>query len=358
VLTEDSRTVRLRKAAIVANFLDLFHVTQTLDDELVDQDAIDALVAEVIPTLPRAPSESDLRRALSDQAVDWPDRLKRVPKLRYDVKKRFVHYVLSRLTAWVEVGARREDPTDRFLARRTGERDFEIEHLFTSTAAKYQHMVPDADYYKYLRGRIGALLILDGPENGSYGGMLLADKLKHYRKDTLLAGMLNPDFLERGNVRLRQFLRDQELRDLVTTYHENTDLEPFIESRGRLYQAMAERVWGLKELGLEPPAEPGTASVKRRTHHGIRVTHLVEAGLIRENERLVGRRKSQQYQARVLGDGSIETPPGTVSTAPTAAMMAAVGVASNGWAFWHVDRTGERLNSVRQRYLDRFSPAT
>jgi hypothetical protein len=108
--------------------------------------------------------------------------------------------VLTRLTAWVEMGASNDevDPTDRFLMRRPGDRDFEIEHLFTSTASEYAHKVVDARYYGYLRNRIGALLLVDGPENGSYGGTLLEDKLTPYRKDTRLAGMLNPDFFERG----------------------------------------------------------------------------------------------------------------------------------------------------------------
>jgi hypothetical protein len=53
-------------------------------------------------------------------------------------------------------------------------------------------------------------------------------------------------------------------------------------------------------------------------------------------------------------DGNIETASGSIATAPTKAMANAVGVASNGWAFWQVERTRERLDTVRQRYLDHF----
>jgi RAMA domain-containing protein len=245
------------------------------------------------------------------------------------------------------------DPTDLFLRRRPGDRDFEIEHLFTSTASKYAHKVPDARYYGYLRNRIGALLLVDGPDNGSYGGLLLEDKLMLYRKDARLAGMLNPDFLRRGNVRLRAFLRAHGLLQMVPTYDTNTPLEPFIEARGRFYYEIAKRIWSLDAIGLAPSAAPGPAMTGKRTRYGVRLKDLVQAGFVSTDDRLVGYRRDQRHYARIRPDGSIETAGGT-ATAPTKAMEYAVGVASNGWAFWQVERTRERLDAVRQRYLDQF----
>ncbi len=269
-----------------------------------------------------------------------------------------MHYVLTRLTTWVEMGASNGevDPTERFLMRRSGDRDFEIEHLFTSRASKYAHKVSDARYYGYLRNRIGALLLVDGPDNGSYGGMLLEDKLVHYRKDTRLAGMLNPDFFRRGNTRLRKFLSEQGLFQMVTTYDASTALKPFIEARGQFYYEMAKRIWSLDALELAPPAPaaPGPTATGKRTRYGVRFKDLVQAGFISTDDRLIGHRRNRLYYARVRPDGNIETASGFVATAPTKAMEDAVGVASNGWAFWQVERTRERLDTVRQRYLDHF----
>jgi hypothetical protein len=353
-----------KKASMVANFLDLFYVTQTLYDEPAEQKQIDELVATVMPAVQTSETADELSHVLGQHAADWPARLDRIPNLRYDTKRRFVHYVLARLTAWMEMGASNgeDDPTDRFLMRRPGDRDFEIEHLFTSTAAKYAHKVPNARYYSYLRNRIGALLLLDGPENGRYGGMLLEDKLVRYRKDTLLAGMLNPDFLLRSNSRLAKFLRAKGLFDMVTTYAESTPLEPFIEARGRFYHEMAKRIWGLEALDLAPPAEPESAApgpaasgpvvTAKRTHYGVRLQDLVQADLLTAGDRLVGRRRGQLHYARIRPDGDIQTASGRIASAPTKAMEDAVGSASNAWAFWQVERTHERLDTVRQRYLD------
>jgi Protein of unknown function DUF262/Restriction Enzyme Adenine Methylase Associated len=352
----DSEKVREQKARMVADFLDLFYVTQTLYDEPVEQKHIDELVSTVMPAVRLSESAHELSRVLGEHAADWPARLERIPDLRYDTKRRFVHYVLTRLTAWVEMGASNGevDPTDRFLMRRPGDRDFEIEHLFTSTASKYAHKVADARYYGYLRNRIGALLLVDGPDNGSYGGMLLEDKLMLYRKDTRLAGMLNPDFFRRGNNRLRKFLSAQGLLQMVTAYDASTPLEPFIDARGRFYYEMAKRIWSLGALGLAPPPAPGPAATGKRTRYGVRIKDLVQAGFISTDDRLIGYRHNRLHCARIHPDGNIETASGSIATAPTKAMEDAVGVASNGWAFWQVERTRERLDTVRQRYLDHF----
>ena len=354
--SENSETEREQKAGLVADFLDLFYVTQTLGDEPVEQRHVDELVSTVMPAVRLSESAQELSRVLGEHAADWPVRLELIPDLRYDTKRRFVHYVLTRLTAWVEMGATNgeTDPTDRFLLRRDSDRDFEIEHLFTSTASKYAHKVPDAGYYGFLRNRIGALLLLDGLDNGSYGGMLLEKKLAPYRKDTLLAGMLNPDFFQRGNVRLRKFLTGEGLFRMIATYDANTALEPFIDARGRFYCEIAKKIWSLDALGLAPPPVPGPAKPAKRTRYGVRIQDLVEAGLLKTGDRLVGRRRSELHYARVRPDGRLETASGRIAGAPSKAMEDAVGVAGNGWVFWEVEGAKERLDTTRQRYLDQF----
>ncbi|GAA4601379.1 hypothetical protein BJY16_003862 [Actinoplanes octamycinicus] len=351
----DSEIEREQKAGLVANFLDLFYVTQTLGDESVEQRHVDELVSSVMPAVRLSESVQELGRVLGDQAADWPVRLDLISELRYDTKRRFVHYVLTRLTAWVEMGATNgeTDPTDRFLLRRHHDRDFEIEHLFTKTASKYAHKVSDARYYGFLRNRIGALLLLDGLDNGSYGGMLLEDKLALYRKDTRLAGMLNPDFFQRGNVRLRRFLTNEGLFTMIATYDPSTALEPFIDARGRFYREIAKKIWSLDAIGLAPPPAPGPVATGRRTRYGVRFQDLVQTGLLSAGDRLFGSRRGQMYYARVRPDGRIETAAG-VASAPSKAMEDAVGVAGNGWAFWSAEGTKERLDAIRQQYLEQF----
>ena len=60
------------------------------------------------------------------------------------------------------------------------------------------------------------------------------------------------------------------------------------------------------------------------------------------------------HYARVHAEGTIETEKGSAAASPTRAMQDVVGPARNPWAFWQVEETGDRLDAVRQRYLDRF----
>ncbi|GLY02815.1 DUF262 domain-containing protein [Actinoplanes sp. NBRC 101535] len=342
----DPKSVQENKAALVAGFLDLFLVAQALDDEPADQGTVDELVAEVLPAVRQAASEDDLRRVLGAHAAAWPARLKRIPDLAYTGKKKLVRYVLARLTAWVETGGGREDPTERFLTRRPGDLGFEIEHLFPSTPPAGV----DPRYYGHLRHQIGGLLLLDGKENRTYGGVPLAQKLNQYRSDTLLAGLLNPDFLAGGNAHLRLFLTAQGLIGLVPTYTADTPMQPFLEARNQFYLEIAKRVWSLQALGLLPPS--GIIPAPRPGMHTVRVKHLVRNGLIGANAQLVGRHQNQTIQAQVLADGHIQTTTGRVFASPTPAVTDLVGVAKNGWTFWSVQQTGEKLGAVRKRYLD------
>ncbi|MEU4424845.1 DUF262 domain-containing protein [Actinoplanes sp. NPDC024001] len=342
-----------QKACMIANFLDLFYVTQTLHDERVEQNRIDELVSTVMPRVQQTDSVNELSRVLGEYATDWPARLGRIPELSYESHRRFVNYVLARITAWVEIGATNDeaDPTERFLMRRTADRDFEIEHLFTKTASAYAHKVPNAQLYRHLRNRIGALLLLEGRENGKYGGMLLEDKLVRYRKDTRLAGMLNPDFFRRSNGTLEKFLRAKGIFQMNVTYDANTPLEPFIEARGQFYLEIAKHIWSLNELELTAPAAAATTS---RTRYGVRFQELVEAGLINVGDRLIGRRRGKMHYAHVRPGGTIQTEEGSVATSLTKAMEYVVGSARDPWGFWRVEDTGDQLDTIRQRYLDRF----
>jgi hypothetical protein len=351
---DEKSTTWQEKASMIANFLDLFYVTQTLNDEPVEQKHIDELVSTVMPRVRQTESADELRIVLGEHAADWTDQLDRIADLRYDTKRRFVHYVLARLTAWVEMGATNgeADPTERFLMHRARDRNFEIEHLFTSTASTYAHKVPNAQLYRYLRNRIGALLLLEGPENGKYGGMPLEEKLVRYRKDTKLAGMLNPDFFRRSNGTLEKFLRANGVFQMNATYDASTPLEPFIEARGKFYLEIAKQVWSLHELGLTASTPTDPAAPAKRTRYGVRLQDLVDARFINAGDRLIGRRRGKMHHARIRPDGNIETDKG-IAPSLTKAMEYVVGSARDPWSFWQVEGTGDRLDAVRQRYLDR-----
>jgi len=351
---DDSKPTRERKARLVANFIDLFVVTNAVNNDPCGQKEVDALVAELLPAVRLTRSEDELRRVLGEAAAPWPTRFIGILTLRMHNNRPFVHYLLARLTAWLEVAAQRPDPIDRYLARPLDDRGYEVEHLFTSTAAKYADLVPDADDYGYLRSRLGALVLLDGPDNGGYGGDLLAKKLPYYRGNGALAGSLIPDFFVRGNARLKRFVKKEGLADKFTAYVDGDPPQDLVEARSVLYLAMAERIWSLDALGLAIPPEislkPPKNAKRTRRSHGTQVADLMNAGHVRAGDRLVGHRRGKPYYAEVLPAGRIRTASGSVfpSLSPAATDVLNTS-AANGWTFWHLDRTGESLDAMRKR---------
>jgi hypothetical protein len=90
------------------------------------------------------------------------------------------------------------------------QRPYEGEHLFTKRTGAYRVTDPDGVPFHQIRARIGALVLLDGAENASLGGGLLADKTGAYRAANWLAASLDLDSYRRGSVKFRDFLKMRE----------------------------------------------------------------------------------------------------------------------------------------------------
>jgi len=103
--------------------------------------------------------------------------------------------------------------------------------------------------------------------------MLLEKKLAPYRKDTLLAGMPNADFFQRGNVRLRKFLTGDGLFGMIATYDANTALGPSSMHAGastakspRRSGAWTRSVWPRRRCpGLQRPQSAPATDFESRT---------------------------------------------------------------------------------------------
>jgi hypothetical protein len=354
----DSRPTIIRKARCVANFIDLFVVTRGLNDESYGQSDLDDVVAKLLPAARESRTVDSLRELLSAEAAAWYPGLAALPELRYreGVNRRFVVYLLARLTAWLENGTGRGDPTPRLLAEPEEQRPHEVEHLFTKRRGAYQVADLAAEPFHRVRARLGALVLLDGAENASLGGSLLSDKTGAYRAANWLAASLDPATYRRGNVKFRDFVKHEQLTDMFRVYQDGEPIETLIEERGLLYRAIAERIWAPKALGLltqQTQPTGGTSEPARRSRRRSDVTllELVRAGLLLPDAALVGRRHDKLHRATLLANGKIRIANADQYAAPSkAAMEAAESKSENGWTFWRVEDTGETLGAVRDRF--------
>jgi len=361
VRPEDSPPTFLRKARIVANFIDLFVVIRGISDESYTQSELDSIVESLLPRARESRTDEGLRDLLGAEAATWKPDFAALTELRYRESRNrpFVVYLLARLTAWLENGVGKGDPTPLLLAEPERKRPQEVEHLFTKRPGAYQTTDPADSPFQRVRTLIGALVLLDGADNASLGGGLLRDKTGAYRAANWLAASLDPASYRRGNTRFRDFVKEQGLTDMFRAYQDGEPIEHFIRERGLLYRAIAQRIWALQTLGLNAPrTEPVAQAPERagpsRRRSNVTLLNLLKAGLLRADSALIGRRQRKQHRATLLANGKIRIANGEQYVAPTRAAVEATGASSaNGWTFWRIETSGETLGAVR----DRFHPA-
>ncbi|OHV63455.1 hypothetical protein BCD48_38200 [Pseudofrankia sp. BMG5.36] len=366
---EDSEGTTWRKARLVANFIDLFVVTRGLRDLPYNRDEVHELVAALLPAVRESRTEDDLSGVLGRAAADWYPHFSHVREARYreGSNRAFVLYFLARLTAWLERGVGGGEQAQRLLTAQADRRRFEVEHLFTKKLGVYPDQATPDEEIQLKRGMLGGLVLINGADNASLGGLRLEDKLLPYQRSNSLAASLHPNAVKgRGTRVFRQFVAQHNLTDKFQPYQPGEPIGPFIESRGRLYQAIAELVWSPEELGLTMPAsrEPSGhtkngASIgvyKARTRHTTTLADIAREGMIRPDERLIGRRNGLAHRATWLQDGRIRIESGEIFTTPTPAANRATGnEVGSGWTFWTVERTKATLAAVRSQYLQAVS---
>ena len=151
--------------------------------------------------------------------------------------RKFVKFLLSRITAYVEQGAGMTS-TFQTYHESPGGKPFEVEHIWADNMALQTEKFEDASDFSDWRASIGALLLLPNGTNQSYNDKPYAEKLPHYQKENLLARSLcaiayknNPNFTKWFASRGLPFRAHDEFK------------KADIDLRQALYQKICEDIW-------------------------------------------------------------------------------------------------------------------
>jgi uncharacterized protein with ParB-like and HNH nuclease domain len=151
--------------------------------------------------------------------------------------RKFVKFLLSRITAYVEQGAGMTS-TFQTYHESPGGKPFEVEHIWADDMALQTEKFEDASDFSDWRASIGALLLLPNGTNQSYSDKPYAEKLPHYQKENLLARSLcalayknNPNFTKWFASRGLPFRAHDEFK------------KADIDLRQALYQKICEDIW-------------------------------------------------------------------------------------------------------------------
>ncbi|MFG1921736.1 DUF262 domain-containing protein [Cryptosporangium sp. NPDC048952] len=347
----DSRATKERKARLVAEFIDFLFVMRAIDDP-ADHESVPKVIENLLGRARLTESEDGLRKLLKDESSRHVADAHRLDTLQYRASNRsLVLYLLTRLTAWVEAGMEKEPDIEGYLGNSEVVRHYEIEHLFTRKPGVYD---PGSGSLA-LRARLGALVLLDGLDNSSLGGLPFDKKTAAYLSQNTLAASLHEAMYDKGHARFLRFVANQKMKNLFQPFRSGDAVGEVVERRQALYRAIFERVWSTENFAVLSSATDASAKRNRR-NYGVGIADLQRARLIATGERLTARRRGKTFEATVRADGQLDTGSGEFFASPTAAQrdVLPAGVkGTNGWVFWSVARTGETLGAIRALYESR-----
>lgn len=179
-----------------------------------------------------------LRRLLSAKINEFDDGWE---GMRYfqltGQNKRFVKYLLSRVTAYIEQGAGMTTTFQTYYES-PGGKPFEVERVWANNFENHTDEFKEKSDFSNWRNSIGALVLLPRGTNQSYNDMLFAEKIEHYQKENLLASSLcpliyqkNPNFVNWANSHNLKFISHPEFK------------KNDISLRKSRYQQICEDIW-------------------------------------------------------------------------------------------------------------------
>jgi hypothetical protein len=186
---------------------------------------------------------SDLKKILSDniQSVNKENSLDKLTGLCLNGgNKKFIKYVLCRLTNFVDEGSGNGNKFNEYMKHSdTSARPYEIEHIWSDHPEWHTNELPDRDDFYKWRNNIGDMLLLPNGTNQSYNDKPTSEKIPHYIKENILAKSLcNKTY--QSNPNFTNFIKQYNLS--FESYETTFNLQQ-IKNRAALYLQMAKLIW-------------------------------------------------------------------------------------------------------------------
>ncbi|HOC57131.1 MAG TPA: DUF262 domain-containing protein [Verrucomicrobiota bacterium] len=249
LLPDDPEDVVTHKLRIVAEFLDILIARRAVNYLSLNYSAMSYNVFLIMKDI-RAKNVDELVTVLTDRLLNLgcdfngtsDGSRKGVQDFRLNQwSKRYIHQMLARMTAFVEVQSGLPNHFVEYVAE--GKNRYEIEHIWANHPEHHAEEIPDASDFDNWRNSIGGLLLLPKSFNASYGDLPYAEKLEHYNGQNLLARSLHQNCYDHDPGFLK-FVQQSGLPFKPLPQFKKDDLE----ARQQLYHKVAEAIWNPKRL--------------------------------------------------------------------------------------------------------------
>ncbi|EIX7372275.1 DUF262 domain-containing protein [Citrobacter freundii] len=233
----DSSEVVRAKINLVARYIETFVVRRSVNFRKFSASSIRYTMYSLVKEI-RGKNFDELKELLSKKLSEMPDTFAGMEEFRlHGQNYRFVKFLLSRITAWVEQQAGMSTTFITYYQPEHG-KPFEVEHIWADKYERYTDEFEQEHEFNNYRNRLGDLVLLPRGSNQSYSDLCYDQKQPHYIKENLLAKSLCPlAYMNNPNFnQLRNVLR------LPFKPH-NSFKKQDVDERQSLYKIICENIW-------------------------------------------------------------------------------------------------------------------
>lgn len=233
---DDDETVSA-KINTVARYIETFVVRRSVNFRKFSASSIRYTMYSLVKEI-RGKELGELKQVLSKKLADMQEDFAGMDEFRlHGQNYRFVKFLLSRMTAWVENQAGMNTTFTNYYLNDKG-KPHEVEHIWADKFSRHHDEFEQEHEFNNYRNRVGDLVLLPRGTNQSYGDLPYEQKHLHYIKENLLVKSLCPLAYENNP----NFTRLQNELHLPFKAHEAFKKQD-INARQQLYRSICERIW-------------------------------------------------------------------------------------------------------------------
>jgi uncharacterized protein with ParB-like and HNH nuclease domain len=239
---DDSEEDIEKKIKLVSRFIDTFIVLRSINRRTLGYSAIYYTIFNLIKRIRDSDVETlskTIKNELINMDVDFSGSTNLI---LHNQNKRFIHFLLARITNYIELKSKRVSYFESYISRKIKD-PFEVEHIIPNKFMDYIDEFDDQLDFEETRNKLGDLLLLPSSFNKSYNDKPYEDKVEQYYSQNLLAQSLN----RRCYVNNPSFLKFKAESGLVFEPY-NMFLRKQIIERQKLYSDIIEEIWDFKQF--------------------------------------------------------------------------------------------------------------
>jgi len=233
----DSPDSVLAKINTVARYIETFVVRRSVNFRKFSASSIRYTMYSLVKDI-RGKDLIELKKVLSKKLSEMQETFEGMDDFRlHGQNYRFVKFLLSRMTAWVEQQAGMSTSFVTYHQPGKG-KPFEVEHIWADKFERHMDEFEQEHEFSNYRNRIGDLVLLPRGTNQSYGDLSYIEKQTHYIKENLLVKSLCSLTYE-NNPNFNRLIQDLKLPFQAHPIFKKQD----VDTRQQLYRAICEKIW-------------------------------------------------------------------------------------------------------------------